>query len=37
MLTLFTTPVTYLCLNRLAVRLTGHPLAKRLPRREPAE
>jgi multidrug efflux pump len=37
MLTLFTTPVIYLYFDRLAVRLTGHPPANRLPRPEPAE
>jgi multidrug efflux pump len=37
MLTLFTTPVIYLYFDRLAVRLTGHPPANRLPRTEPAE
>jgi hypothetical protein len=37
MLTPFTTPVIYLCFNRLAVRLPGHPPANRLPRPEPAE
>ncbi len=33
MLTLFTTPVIYLYFDRLAQRLTGRPLAARLPRR----
>jgi hypothetical protein len=37
MLTLFTTPVIYLCFDRLGVRMKGHPPANRLPRPEPAE
>jgi len=37
MLTLFGTPVIYLCFDRLAVRRTGHPPANRLPRPEPAK